>query len=60
MLLTEAIRSRIVAGAPLAEIRLLAQAGGMVPLRTAGWAKACAGVTSLAEVLRVTREESST
>jgi type II secretory ATPase GspE/PulE/Tfp pilus assembly ATPase PilB-like protein len=58
MVLTEQIRSRIVAGAPLAEIRQLAQAGGMVPLRIAGWAKACAGVTTLAEVLRVTREES--
>lgn len=59
MVLNEEIRSRIVAGAPLAEIRSLAQAAGMVPLRTAGWAKACAGVTSLAEVLRVTREESA-
>ena len=58
MILTEEIRSRIVAGAPLAEIRALAHASGMVPLRTAGWAKACAGVTTLAEVLRVTREES--
>jgi type II secretory ATPase GspE/PulE/Tfp pilus assembly ATPase PilB-like protein len=58
MVLTEEIRSRIISGAPLSEIRSLAQAGGLVPLRTAGWVKACAGVTSLAEVLRVTREES--
>jgi general secretion pathway protein E len=58
MVLTEEMRSRIITGAPLSEIRGLAQAGGLVPLRAAGWAKACAGVTSLAEVLRVTREES--
>jgi type II secretory ATPase GspE/PulE/Tfp pilus assembly ATPase PilB-like protein len=58
MVLTEEIRSRIISSAPLSEIRGLAQAGGLVPLRAAGWAKACAGLTSLAEVLRVTREES--
>jgi type II secretory ATPase GspE/PulE/Tfp pilus assembly ATPase PilB-like protein len=58
MVLTEEMRSRIITGAPLSEIRGLAQTGGLVPLRAAGWAKACAGLTSLAEVLRVTREES--
>jgi general secretion pathway protein E len=57
MVLTEEIRSRIIAGAPLAEIRGLAEAGGLVPLRVAGWARACTGITTLAEVLRVTREE---
>lgn len=58
MVLTEEIRLRIIAGAPLSEIRTLAQANGLVPLRAAGWAKAWAGITTLAEVLRVTREES--
>jgi general secretion pathway protein E len=58
MVLTEEIRSRIIAGASLSEIRGLAQANGLVPLRAAGWAKAWAGITTLAEVLRVTREES--
>jgi general secretion pathway protein E len=58
MVLTEEIRSRIIAGAPLAEIRSLAQTNGLVPLRAAGLAKACAGITTLSEVLRVTREES--
>src|SRR3989454_1144793 len=57
MQLSEALRARVVKNAPLAEIRALAQAQGMAPLRAAGWAKACAGVTTLEEVLRVTREE---
>src|SRR3989441_5200016 len=57
MQLSEALRARVVKNAPLAEIRALAQAQGMAPLRAAGWAKACAGVTTLEEVLRVTRDE---
>jgi type II secretory ATPase GspE/PulE/Tfp pilus assembly ATPase PilB-like protein len=38
-------------------IRGLAQAQGLRLLREDGWLKAQAGVTTLAEVLRVTREE---
>ena len=57
MQLSEALRARVVKNAPLAEIRALAHAQGMAPLRAAGWAKACAGVTTLEEVLRVTRDE---
>jgi len=57
MPLSEEIRARVVAAAPLAEIRGLAQAQGMASLRAAGWAKASAGVTTLEEVLRVTRDE---
>ena len=57
MRLSEELRARIVARAPLAELRALAQAQGMAPLRAAGWAQACAGVTTLEEVLRVTRDE---
>jgi len=30
---------------------------GMAPLRASGWAKACAGTTTVEEVLRVTRDE---
>ena len=57
MRLSEELRARVVKNSPLAEIRALAQAQGMAPLRAAGWAKACAGVTTLEEVLRVTRDE---
>jgi general secretion pathway protein E len=57
MLPTDDMRSRILAGAAIDEIRALAMAHGLVSLRAAGWAKACAGTTSLEEVLRVTRDE---
>ncbi len=57
MRMSEELRAQVVKNAPLAEIRTLAQAQGMAPLRAAGWAKACAGVTTLEEVLRVTRDE---
>jgi type II secretory ATPase GspE/PulE/Tfp pilus assembly ATPase PilB-like protein len=43
--------------APLAELRTLSGARGAESLRAAGWAKACAGVTTLEEVLRSTRDE---
>jgi type II secretory ATPase GspE/PulE/Tfp pilus assembly ATPase PilB-like protein len=57
MLLTDEMRARIQAGASAAELRALASANGLVPLRAAGWAKACMGLTTVEEVLRVTREE---
>jgi general secretion pathway protein E len=57
MLLTDDLRARILAGAPIADIRSVAAANGLVSLRAAGWAKACAGVTTIEEVLRVTRDE---
>ena len=57
MSLNDELRSRIVGRAPLGELRTIAIAAGMEPLRTAGWAKACAGVTTLEEVLRVTSDE---
>jgi type II secretory ATPase GspE/PulE/Tfp pilus assembly ATPase PilB-like protein len=41
----------------VAELRALAERNGLVSLRSAGWAKACAGVTTIDEVLRVTRDE---
>jgi type II secretory ATPase GspE/PulE/Tfp pilus assembly ATPase PilB-like protein len=43
--------------APAAEIRREAIAQGMVTLREDGWARACAGLTTLAEILRVTEDE---
>src|SRR5438445_295192 len=57
MPMSEDLRDRVVRRAPLAEIRALAQAQGMASLRASGCAKACAGRTTLEEVLRVTRDE---
>jgi general secretion pathway protein E len=58
MVLTDEIRTRIVSRAPLQEVRALALAQGMVPLRTAGWAKVRSGITTLEELFRVTQDES--
>src|SRR2546421_222004 len=57
MSMSEELRERIVQRAPLAEIRALAQAQGMAPLRASGWEKVCAGTTTLEEILRVTSDE---
>jgi type IV pilus assembly protein PilB len=57
MHLDDEIRARVPSGAPAAELRALAERHGLVSLRSAGWAKACAGVTTIDEVLRVTRDE---
>jgi general secretion pathway protein E len=54
---TESIRSLIVRKAPAAEIRREAVTQGMVTLREDGWARACAGLTTVAEILRVTEDE---
>jgi general secretion pathway protein E len=54
---TESIRSLIVRKAPAAEIRREAIAQRMVTLREDGWARACAGLTTIAEILRVTEDE---
>ena len=39
------------------DIRRLAIEGGMVTLRVDGWLRACEGVTTIEEVLRVTQED---
>jgi type II secretory ATPase GspE/PulE/Tfp pilus assembly ATPase PilB-like protein len=57
MPLTDELRARILSAAPIADIRALAEANGLVSLRTAGWAKVCAGITTIDEVIRVTRDE---
>jgi general secretion pathway protein E len=57
MHLNDEVRGRVLAAAPVAELRALAERNGLVSLRSAGWAKACAGVTTIDEVLRVTRDE---
>src|SRR5438309_5112375 len=55
--ITEDARSLILRRAPTREIRRVAVEAGMVTLRLDGWAKACAGVTTVEEVLRVTQED---
>ncbi len=57
MPIDEGGRELIVGGASLDAIRNHARARGMVPLRVDGWRKAARGVTTLDEVLRVTRDE---
>jgi general secretion pathway protein E len=56
--ITEEARSLIVRKAPAGEIRRHAVAQGMVTLREDAWAKACAGLTTVEEILRVTQEDS--
>jgi len=53
----DAVRARIMERADAASIHAAAVAGGMVPLRADGLAKAAAGVTTEAEVVRVTQED---
>jgi type II secretory ATPase GspE/PulE/Tfp pilus assembly ATPase PilB-like protein len=43
--------------APAGEIRRYAVEHGMVTLREDAWAKACSGQTTVAEILRVTQED---
>jgi type II secretion system protein E len=55
--ITEEARSLVVRKAPAGEIRRHAVAQGMVTLREDAWAKACAGFTTVEEILRVTQED---
>ena len=55
--LTEDARSLILRRAPGREIRRAALEAGMLTLRLDGWAKACEGVTTVEEILRVTQED---
>jgi general secretion pathway protein E len=57
MQINDQLRSRELAAASVVELRTLAEQQGLVPLRAAGWAKACMGETTIEEVLRVTRDE---
>jgi type II secretory ATPase GspE/PulE/Tfp pilus assembly ATPase PilB-like protein len=56
--MTEELRSLTLRKAPGHEIRQRAIAAGMTTLRQDGWAKCCAGTSTIDEVLRVTHEES--
>jgi type II secretory ATPase GspE/PulE/Tfp pilus assembly ATPase PilB-like protein len=53
----DTIRDLILARAPASQIKKRAQQNGMLTLRQAGAQKVAAGTTSLAEVLRVTQED---
>jgi len=55
--ITEDARSLILRRAPTREIRRAAVEAGMITLRLDGWAKACEGVTTVEEILRVTQED---
>jgi type II secretory ATPase GspE/PulE/Tfp pilus assembly ATPase PilB-like protein len=55
--ITDEARSLIVRKAPAGEIRHHAVDHGMATLREDGWAKACAGLTTVEEILRVTQED---
>lgn len=58
MVINDAIRELLMAGADASTIRQAAQKGGMLTLRQAGLEKARQGETSLEEVLRVTQVDS--
>jgi type II secretory ATPase GspE/PulE/Tfp pilus assembly ATPase PilB-like protein len=55
--ITDETRSLIVRRAPAGEIRRHGTEEGMVTLREDAWAKACAGLTTVEEILRVTQED---
>jgi general secretion pathway protein E len=55
--ITEDARSLVLRRAPSRDIRRQAIDDGMVTLRLDGWRKACEGVTTVEEILRVTQED---
>jgi len=55
--LTDEARGLILDKAPAAVIRRHAVEHGMVTLREDGWAKACAGLTTVEEIVRVAQED---
>ena len=55
--ITEDVRSLILRRATSREIRRQAIEAGMTTLRDDGWAKACDGLTTIEEILRVTQED---
>jgi general secretion pathway protein E len=55
--ITDEARSLIVRKSPAGEIRHHAVEHGMATLREDGWAKACAGLTTVEEILRVSQED---
>lgn len=56
LMITDDVRDAITRRASRSEVRALAAANGMVPLRVDGWQKAHSGLTTVEEVLRVVQE----
>jgi type II secretory ATPase GspE/PulE/Tfp pilus assembly ATPase PilB-like protein len=56
MVMTDRLKDAIATRAPRSTLRSLAQQEGLRPLRTDGWAKVEAGLTTVEEVLRVVQE----
>jgi general secretion pathway protein E len=57
MVMTEELRNLILRKASAGELRRHATNNGMVTLREDGIAKACAGITTVEEIVRVTQED---
>jgi general secretion pathway protein E len=57
--LTEDARELVLSKAPAGALRRHAVGRGMVTLREDGWAKACAGLTTVAEIMRITQEDAA-
>jgi len=57
MLMSEELRNLVLRKASAGELRRHATNHGMITLREDGIAKACAGVTTVEEIVRVTQEE---
>jgi Type II secretory pathway, ATPase PulE/Tfp pilus assembly pathway, ATPase PilB len=53
LVLTDDVKDAITRGAPRSELRHLAERDGMRSMRLDGWSKVKAGITTIAEVLRV-------
>jgi len=53
---TDDLRDAIAARAPRAQLRTLAVAAGLVPLRSDGWQKVESGLTTVEEVVRVIQD----
>jgi len=57
LVVDDSVRALVMARADAAQVRRHATAAGMATLRDDGFAKARAGVTTVAEILRVTQDE---
>jgi len=55
--ISEEVRSLTLRRSSSRDLRRHAIEGGMVTLRDDGWRKACAGITTVEEILRVTQED---
>jgi type II secretory ATPase GspE/PulE/Tfp pilus assembly ATPase PilB-like protein len=53
---TDDLRDAIASRAPRAQLRALATAAGLIPLRCDGWDKVQAGLTTVEEVMRVVQD----